>query len=175
MLHSARPKICHVESRPALRQPGSTTAVPGHCTGAACKLRHHVAPNPDQLQPESLRSAFAQQIRAQPVAAPDVALPQVQLPRLPLGFSLAAYPSLAGRNVLVTGVYNQPHPHPWSLHLTIMLSIRCRAQCRACTSGVSSVRSRQGACCGSQAAAEASASTPRSCWRSWVLTCTSRT
>jgi hypothetical protein len=120
MLQSARPQICHLENRPALRQPGSTTVMPGHCSGAAYRFRRHVAPNSSQLQYASLRSAVAQQIRAQPVAAPEVALPQVQPPRLPLGFSLAAYPSLAGRNVLVTGVYDEPHPHLKFLHLNML-------------------------------------------------------
>ena len=130
MLQSARPQIGHSDSRPALRQPGSTNAMPSHCSRASDRLRRHVARNSGQLRHASLRSAVAQQIRAQPVAAPDVAIPQVQLPRLPLGFSLAAYPSLVGCNVLVTGVYTQPYPHPWALHL-IMPSIGCCAHYRS--------------------------------------------
>ena len=119
MLSSARPQVGHEESRPALRQPGSTTAVPGHRSAAACRLRHHPATDFDQLQRASLRSAVAQQVRAQPVAAPDVALPQAPPPRLPLGFSLTAYPSLAGRNVLVTGAHDVAVPTVVALQLIL--------------------------------------------------------
>lgn len=106
---------------------------------------------------QAMTQRNAGQVRAQ-VAVPQGATLRVQLP---LGLQLDSYPSLGGKNVLVTGDAGAHN----AAHRRTVVCITCASAATVLTLRASSL----------QAAAVASGITQHGFWRCWVRKCTLRT